>query len=192
MAQSGRYPVFLERFTTLPYIIAILGALGVAYFWMMRARGAAEMTSELADAASDVMAAARRFGFRRRYNTHPVDSIEEPNLAIGGIGTAFLELAGIPTTEQKQALQRSLQHHLALPPARAEELIVLGHWFVSECNGPPGAIPRLGKRLYKLTGVEDLQTAMAVVGDVIAAGATGMDDRQREALHDLKRAFRLK
>ena len=45
-------------------VIAALGILTAVYFFVIRARGAAEMTSELIDMAADVRAAARRLGFR--------------------------------------------------------------------------------------------------------------------------------
>jgi hypothetical protein len=41
--------------------------------------------------ASDVMVAARRLGFRRRQQTHPVDSIGDPKNAAAAIGIAFVE-----------------------------------------------------------------------------------------------------
>jgi len=173
----------------MPYIIAIMGLLGAAYFWMMRARNAAEMTHELADIAGDVMAAARRFGFRRRHNTHPVESIEDPQLCIGALGVAFLQLGGMPTTEQKAGLLRSLQSRLNLNLEKAEELDVLGQWFVNECKGPQPAVQRISKRLYTLTKSEHLEVTMGVVTDTVAAGSGDLSERQREALHDVKRAF---
>ncbi|MCP3972452.1 MAG: hypothetical protein GY717_19445 [Rhodobacteraceae bacterium] len=175
----------------MPYIIALLGVLGAAYFWLSRVRNAAAMTNELADMAGDVMAAARRLGFRRRSNTHPVDSIDDPGLAVGGLGVAFVLLGGTPTTEQKSALLRGLQTRLSPPLAKAEEIEVLGHWFVNECNGPGAAIPRLGKRIYQLSGTEHLETSMGLVSDCVAAGSGELTDRQREALHDVKRVFRV-
>lgn len=173
----------------MPYLIGLLGVIGAAYFWMIRMRGAAEMTSELADLAGDAMAAARRFGFRRKHNQHPVESIDDPVLAVGALGVAFLQLGGTPTTEQKTALLRSLQSQLSLPLEKAEELDVLGQWFVNECQGPEPAMSRLSKRLHKLSGAQHLSVTMAIASDVVAAGNGALTDRQREALHDVKRAF---
>jgi len=102
---------------------------------------------------------------------------------------AFLQLGGVPTEEQKSALLHSLQSRLSLNLSKAQELEVLGHWFVNECKGAEPAVARLSKRLYRLTGKEHLETTMGVVGDTVAAGSSGLSDRQREALHDVKRAF---
>lgn len=175
----------------MPYILAILGALGTVYFLVMRARNAAEMTHELADLAGDVMAAARRLGFRRRRNQHPVDSIDDPVLAVGGLAVAFLQLGGMPTAEQKSALLRGVQSRFDLPLGKAEEIDVLGQWFVNECNGPGPAVPRLAKRLYQLTGPEHLEVTMGLVSDVVGAGTGQLSPQQQEALQEVKRAFRV-
>ena len=176
----------------MPYILGLIGIVTAAYFLVIRARNAAEMTSELAGVASDVMAAARRFGFRRKYNGHPVDSIEDPNLAIGGLGVAFMQIGGTPTEEQKSALLGSLQSRLRVSAQEAEELDVLGQWFVNECNGPAQAIPRLSKRLYKLSQSEHLETMLGLVTDTVAAGSAGLSVQQKEALEDVKRAFHVR
>lgn len=47
----------------MPYLVALFGLAIGAYFWIQRARTAAEATRELTGVAQDVMATARRFGF---------------------------------------------------------------------------------------------------------------------------------
>jgi len=175
----------------MPYLLALLAAAGGIIYWMYRARDAAQVTHEIADMASDVMGAARRFGFRRKYNTHPVDSIDEPDLAAGALGVAFLELSGMPTQDQKNALLISLQTHLNLSKSKAEELMVLGHWLVNECQGAAPAIPRLSKRLYKISGAQYLETTMGLVSNIVAAGTGELSQQQHEALHEVRRAFRV-
>ena len=79
-------------------LLGILGLATAAYFLIIRARRGAEMASEVLDVADDIRAAARRFGFRRQHNQHAVDSIDDPVLAIAGLGTAFIALDDLPTT----------------------------------------------------------------------------------------------
>lgn len=74
----------------MPYIVAILGLIAGGYFWMNRVRNVSNAAQDLVGVAQDVMSAARRFGFRRRYNEHPVDSLQDPDVAIAGAGLAFL------------------------------------------------------------------------------------------------------
>ncbi len=176
----------------MPIILGLIGAITVAFIWIMRMRNAAEMTHEIAGVAQDVLAAARRLGFRRRLDTHPVDSIEEPPLAIGALAIAFLELGGLPTAEQQDALLKSLQAHTGQGMKDAEETLILGRWLVNEANGPQPAIARLSRRLAKIDRAGSFTPLMAVLNDVAASGRNAaVSDRQKDALDEIARAFKI-
>ncbi len=169
-------------------IIGIIGIATAAYFLVMRARHGAEMATELMDVAQDVASAARRFGFRRRQNMHPVESIDDINVAIGALGTAFIALDDLPTQEGRAQLDVALRKHLNLDGPAAQELEVLGQWLVEQCNGPTPAVPRLAKRLRTLGGADAFTPLMRVIQ---TSATPPLSTRQSEALDDIKRAFRL-
>lgn len=177
----------------MPVFLALLAAAGAVVFWILRARNAAQAAGELADMAGDVLSAARRFGFRRRHDEHPVDSLQEPDVAIAGLGMAFMELGGLPSREQQAAMLVSLQHHLGHDFDRAQEAQLLGRWLVTECGGPQPGFTRLAKRLVKLGGgAASFDPCMAVLRDVAAESTTGqITPQQKDALEELARAFRL-
>jgi hypothetical protein len=175
----------------MPFILGLLALAGAAYFWIIRARNAAEMTHEIAGVASDVMAAARRFGFRRRLNTHPVESLEDPDIAIAASALAFLEMSGLPTTEQQNALIISLQSNLTMSHDKAQEALILGRWLVTESAGPVSGFTRLTKRLYKLKGGASFDPLMAVLNDVAKSGRHGVSEKQKDALDDITRLYRI-
>ena len=168
--------------------IAVIGLITAAYIFVMRARNAAEMTSELMDIADDVRAAARRFGFRRMGPGHPVDSIEDPNIAAATLATAYMELDGLPTEELRNRLSDALQSALETSKKDAGEMLVLGRWLMTECNGAEPAVPRAARRLAKLTG-NDIGPMLEVLG---AVSSDPISDKQREALEDIKRAFHIR
>lgn len=97
------------------------------------------MTRDLAGMSSDVMATARRFGFSRQLNLHPVRSIDAPKLAAAACGLAFLGPDGRPPVAQRDSLTRSLQSRLDLSHAKAQAALILGCWFLSEYGGPSPA-----------------------------------------------------
>ena len=90
----------------------------------------------------DVRLAARRFGFKRRTNVHPVEGIDDPRLAVAALSIAFLELDDYPSAEQRSALLVRLQSVYDISQNEAEEMAILGRWFVSESGGPSQAITR--------------------------------------------------
>ena len=175
----------------MPIILGLLAAAAGAYFWLNRARNAAFMASDLAGMAQDVMGAARRFGFRRQANVHPVDSLDDADVAIAALAIGYLELGGLPRAEQLEALTRSLQHHLGQSHDQAQEALILGRWLITECGGPGPGIDRLGRRLWKLRGAAGFQPMMDVMKDVADAGDGTTSARQSEALDTLARTFRL-
>jgi len=175
----------------MPFIIAILGILGAVYFFVIRARNATRMAGELVDVANDIRLAARRFGFRRKLNQHPVESIDNPNIAISALATAFLELDDLPTREQRDRLNTQLRDVLEIDAGSVEEITVLGRWLVSECGGADQAVARLSRKLFKMQGADALQPTLTIINGMLQGNGAGLSTRQKEALDDIKRAFRL-
>ncbi|WP_291240728.1 hypothetical protein [Gemmobacter sp.] len=176
----------------MPVILAILAAAAGLIYWMMRARAAGHAAQDLVDMAGDLAAAARRFGFRRQAGRHPVEALEEPDVAVAGLGMAMMELGGLPTQEQQNALLVSLQHHLGYDLQKAQEAQILGRWLMMQCGGPMPGFSRLARRLAKLGGPEVFDPCMAVLRDVIAAQPAGISPQQKEALAELALAFKLR
>lgn len=168
-------------------VIAVIGIITAVYFFIMRARNAAEMTHELMDMADDVRAAARRLGFRRNKAQHPMDAIEDANTAAATVAVSYLELDDLPTAEQRQKVVVSLQSALEVDKTEAEELMVLGRWLMTQCNGAQPAVTRASRTLYKLTGGD-----IGPLLDILSAASTDpISDKQRDALEEVKRAFRI-
>ncbi len=173
----------------MPFLIAIAGIAAAVYFFLIRARNTAHMAGELVDMANDVRLAARRFGFRRQSNVHPVENIDDTNLAIAALAIAFQELDGLPTQEQRDDMSFQCQKQLHMDVKSVEEALVLGRWLVSQCDGASAAVSRLSRKLYRLGGAETLQPLMEVIKGSLPE--SGLSIRQKEALEDLQRAFRI-
>lgn len=173
----------------MPFILAILGLVVAAGVWAWRIRMARQALDDVSMMAGDVIAAARRLGFRRRTNIHPVESVDEPELAIAAIGLAFLDLAAMPTAEQLAGLKDSLSRHLGVSEVKAEELMIVGRWLVGECKGADSAVSRLTRRLYRLDQ-QAFTGLLAVLNDVGQSGG-GLGPRQRDALDEIARQMRL-
>lgn len=174
----------------MPALLAILGLILAAGMWAWRIRMAKQALDDVSGIAGDVIAAARRLGFRRRMNVHPVESVEEPALAVSALGIAFLDLASMPTAEQLDQLKKAIQNELAVSEVKADEMMIVGRWLVNECKTPQMAITRLAKRLFNLDQA-GFQPLLAVLSDMSHASATAMSPRQRDALDEISRIFRL-
>lgn len=173
----------------MPVLIALLGIAVTAYIWAQRASNARDVLGDVSDMANDVRLAARRFGFKRNTNIHPVESIEDPRLAIAAIATAFLELDDLPTVEDRKRLTVQLRANLRASEDDAQEVEILGRWFMAECGGAEPAIARISRKLYKLGGAEQMEPLMAVLK---GATVTELTQKQRDALEDITRAMRVR
>lgn len=175
----------------MPFVIALAGAIAAVLYWMYRARAAGQVATELADAAADVLNAARRFGFRRQANQHPVESIDKPELAVATIALAFLELDALPSADHLRVLSDALARQLQMTRAEVDEVLILGRWLMGQCKGPQPAIERVSKRLFRLNGTASLEQLMTVLNAVALAGQ-GLSPRQKDALEEIARNLRLR
>ena len=101
---------------------------------------------------------------------------------------AYMELHGLPTEETRDALLVAMQKELDVSKADADELLILGRWLMNECNGPAPAIGRASRRLFRLTE-GDIGPLLEILK---SASADPLSDQQREALDEIRRAFRIK
>jgi hypothetical protein len=175
----------------MPFLLALVGIIVAAYVWASRARNAANVATDLADMANDVRLAARRFGFKRRTDIHPAESIEDPNLAIAGIAIAFVELDDFPTQEHRAALNVHLRAQTRVDQETADEMVILGRWLVTECGGASPAISRLSRKLFRLKGAPAFDPLLTIIQNTLD-GQSGLNQRQKEALHEVKNAFHVR
>lgn len=171
-------------------IFVILGVISAIAVWYWRLSMAREAAREIGNMAGDLINAPRRLGFRRRANAHPVEGVEDPRLAIAAISLAFLELGGLPSREDQQALSQSLSRQLGLSRDDADEMLILGRWLIGECQGPQPAITRLTKRLAKLDPAA-FQQLLPVLNEIGSHGGT-LRPNQREALDEIARIMKLR
>ena len=175
----------------MPIILTALGLLASFYFYYMRARGAARAASDIVDVIGDAGAAVRRFRFKRRANVHPVESVEEPEIAIAALAAAFVELDRMPTKDLWDRLSEVIGQEFQVSRDEAEELSVLGRWLVAQCGTAPAAVTRLSKKLYRLSGSASATPLLVIVQNTLAPQGGDLSDQQREALHDVQRALRI-
>ncbi|MEO9514163.1 MAG: hypothetical protein ABJG55_00300 [Paracoccaceae bacterium] len=168
-------------------ILGIIGLATAAYFLIMRARHGAEIAHELLDVADDIRAAARRFGFRRKGNQHPAESIDDPQVALAGVATAFIALDDLPTANARKKLEASIARNLDLSQSEANELCVLGQWLVEQSGGPTSGLTRLAKRQKRINGNDDFATLSTILQGTLTGE---LSTRQTEALQELNNIFR--
>jgi len=171
------------------FAIGILAAVAGVVVLFLVFRKAEPSSTELVELSPEVAAAARHFGVHLRADKHPVDCLEDSEIAVAAISLAFVELGGIPRPGQSEALSRSLQTTLGLASQRAEEALILGRWLVAECGGPVIAMDLLTRRLKALSADAGHEPLMKVLSEVTQAGGNLTSGRQQDAVAAITRSL---
>ena len=165
----------------MPVVLAILGIISAAAIWYYRAQAARDAAGDLFDMANDVRLAARRFGFKRRTDVHPVDSIDDARLAGAGIVAAVAGMGGPLAQPQLDELSRQFQSVFGVARDEAVEISTFGRWIAEQCGTRAEAVRRLSKRLRGLAGAEAHADLHTMIDAVIASGGTAPTEDQADA-----------
>ncbi|MEM8570061.1 MAG: TerB family tellurite resistance protein [Pseudomonadota bacterium] len=168
-------------------LLGLAGALGY-YFWRMRASQAA--ATDLFDVANDVRLAARRFGFKRQANVHPVDSIDDPRLGAAGIVMAIASLDHAVSQAEIDTAKLQCQVKFGISKQEADEIVTFGRWIADQCGSSSEAVRRLSKRVSYLAGDEAMPDLLDMSQAVATAEGKGLDEYDREALATIRRIFK--
>ena len=161
----------------MPVILAILGIISAAAIWYYRAQAARDAAGDLMDMANDVRLAARRFGFKRRTNVHPVDSIDDARLAAAGLVAAIAGMAGPPGQPQLDEMSRQFQSVFSTSKEDAAEIVTFGRWIAEQCGTRSEAVRRLSKRLRALNASDGHDDLQSMIDAVIAHAGPQTEDQ---------------
>ncbi|TNE63423.1 hypothetical protein [Celeribacter ethanolicus] len=176
----------------MPILLAVLGVAITAFFYMNRARNAANAASDLIGMADDLRLAVRRFGFTRKSGTHPVEQIEDARIAVAALVKAVIDEAGYPTSELILQYVIRLQKDLDFSLTDAEEIKTLADWLIASCNGSSTAITRLARKLYKLAGSDGYGPVEGILHSIYAGVGQKPNAKQLDSLAEIRRLMRAK
>ena len=131
-------------------LMALAAGVGV---WMYRARNAAEAAQSVFDMASDAKAAARRFGYRRKTNTSPLDTVDDPRLSAAGMLVAIAKLDGDLSRDQVERITRECIETFQVDAAEGADMTAFGRW-LSQHGEPEEVLRRVARSLRGSMGAE--------------------------------------
>ena len=171
----------------MPVVVLILTVIGGMIWWWIR-NNPRDAIDIAVDTATTIKNAPRRFAFKKQANRHPVDTIEETEIAIAALVQAMIQLEALPTQESQKQAGNALRNQYNLTLPELEELQTLGNWFVGQCQSAHATISRVSKRLHKIGGDVAYNDLIAVLGEALPDGP--ITDAQHDALRDIKVAFK--
>ncbi len=174
----------------MPFLIFILGVIGAVGVWYWRIKQAGAVAGELKNAAQDVRNAARRFGFNRKANVHPAESIEDARVCAVGVVLAVAASDGDLTAGEMAAAQRQAVETFGIGGEEAGEMVALARWTVGQCGNNDNAIYRLARRTRALAGMEAQDDLERMARAVAAVDTGAVTEQGEDALGHIGRHFR--
>jgi len=166
--------------------LAILGAIAV---WYWRYRMAREAGQELIDAAGDVRGIIRRTMYKRKYNTHPADQVDDARLAAAGITIAIATMDAPISQAEIDAMEKAARETFQATSREAKDITQFGRWIADRCQTNGEAVRRLSKVLKKTSGAEAGPDLIRMVREVATAGGHELGDMEMEAIDQIRRTL---
>lgn len=174
----------------MPVIIAVVGLLVAALVWYNRIKQAGHVAGEIKDAANDVRLAARRFGFKRRTNVHPIDALDDARLAAAGIVAATAQMDSLWDKDMSDAMVQQAQSVFDVALDEAEEMVVFARWIAEQGGNPHETVRRMARRLKGLAGRDAKADTVQMIRGVSGRGGRGLSADAEEAIETVERVLR--
>lgn len=174
----------------MPVIIAVVGLLVAAFFWYNRIKQAGHAVGEIKDAANDVRLAARRFGFKRRSNVHPIDALDDARLAASGIVAATAQMDSMWDQGMSDAMVQQAQSVFDVAVDEAEEMVVFARWIADQGGNPHETVRRMARRLKQLAGRDAMDDTVLMIRGVSGRGGRGLSRDAEEAIETVERVLK--
>jgi hypothetical protein len=174
----------------MPVLIAIIGILVGGVIWYNRIKAAGEAAGELKDMANDVRLAARRFGFKRRSNVHPIDAIDDARLAASGIVAATAQMDGLWDQSMWDAMVQQCQSVFGSALDEAEEIVTFSRWIADQGKNLHETVRRLSKRLKALAGPAGVDDTVAMICAVSGRAGNGKSRNADDSIDTVVRVLK--
>ena len=170
------------------FVAMILAAAAAIGLWMYRAERASDAARTVLDMAGDAKAAARRFGYRRRTKSHPLDDIDDPRLSAAGMLVSIAKLDGDLSREQIDRITRECVETFEVDAAEGADMTAFGRWLAQQ-GEPEEVMRRLARGLRDKMTPEQHESLYAMFARVASIEGGAPSERQTLAFDVVKRTL---
>lgn len=168
-------------------LLAILSALGVIAFFLIRANQASQAAQELGESAGGVLGYFRRMMFRRKATQHPLTLIEDPREAVASLLVALAKDKGDLAERQLSELETMLSKRLEIQ--HAKDVLALARWNVKDNSDSGSVWQRVAKLLTSACTEEQKQDVLNMCEEIAHLPDDRMTDIQAHTIEQMKYRF---
>jgi uncharacterized tellurite resistance protein B-like protein len=172
----------------MPYLMAILGALGAVGVILWRIKMAADATRDLAEAAGDARKFVRRTRWKSRQKAGQSTVPDDPRTAAAAMMAAVAEADGALTEAETTAILGEMTSRFELAPAAADELLAEGRWLSKDAGDLSSFLRRMESPVRAVCTEQEKRDLIDMLTTV--AGVEGeVDPIPAQAIETLRRSL---
>lgn len=152
----------------MPFLLAMLGLLGVAAIWWYRLKAMNEAASEVADVIGRVQGNIRRKKLRKQAALSPLTAIDDPVVAAATLITAIVSENG-PVLPQREAAIRLMISEIA-DDKKTDEAVVYAKWAASQIDDATIVIDKLAPFLRERLEPHERDDLLSMLNRVAQGG----------------------
>ena len=157
------------------HILAAVGAvLGVLLFILFRMHAAANAARDIAGAADEARGLFRRWGWRRKFAKHPLETIDDAREAAAAMMVAVAQADGAITERERAAITGEMMKHFGATQSQGEELLARARWLVQDRSDAGEVFRRLIPLIERTCGPSERSDLIGMLSNV--AGSDGKAD----------------
>ncbi|MBZ9994713.1 hypothetical protein [Mesorhizobium sp. BH1-1-4] len=153
----------------MPFLIAILGALGAAAFWWYRMKAMNDAAREVADVVGRVQGNIRRKKLRKQAALSPLTAIDDPVVAAATLITAMVSEDG-PVLPRREAVIREVISQIAAGPKKTDEAVVYAKWAATQIDDATIVIDKLAPFLRERLDPSERDDLLQMLNRVVQGG----------------------
>ena len=149
------------------HILAAVGAvLGVLLFILFRMQAAANAARDIAGAADEARGFFRRWGWRRKFAKHPLETIDDAREAAAAMMVAVAQADGAITERERAAITGEMMKHFGATQSQGEELLARARWLVQDRSDAGEVFRRLIPLIERTCGPTERSDLIGMLSNV--------------------------
>jgi len=149
------------------HILAAIGAvLGVLLFILFRMQAAAHAARDIAGAADEARGLFRRWGWRRKFAKHPLETIDDAREAAAAMMVAVAQADGAITERERAAITSEMMKHFGATQSQGEELLARARWLVQDRSDAGEVFRRLIPLIERTLGPTERSDLIGMLSNV--------------------------
>lgn len=172
----------------MPYLMAILGALGAVGLILWRIKMAADATRDLAEAADDARKFVRRRRWKSRRKAGQKATPENPRLAAAAMMAAIAETDGALSEAERAAILGEITTRFEFCAEDAVALLAEGRWLSKDAGDLSSFLRRMDPPVRAACGEQEQRDLITMLTTVAEAEGEA-DPIAAQAIETLRRAL---